>query len=251
MTKTAVAKTEQNAVVAYDDDLEALLAANAGAGVSSDPAHNTIPMVYVLQTNSPQVNKRNDKYVTNAEPGDLWLKNGATPVIKGTEGVLFQPCHLDWKWVEWKPNREGFVTTHDVRPNEATQQHLDPTDDRMSWVLPNGNLLVETCYVYGLVNFEFPYVIPLSSSGFRVARDWNTDIRNRKHNGKPLPVFGTKYMLKTVLRTNNKGEWFTLGFEFVEGLPTAEQVRTGLDFFKAVSSGEKKAAQEEATEVPF
>lgn len=250
MAKNEVTVAATTDVAQVDAELEALLEANAGAGVSTDPSHNTIPMIYVLQTNSPQVNKRNDKYVNGAEPGDLWLKNGITPVIKGTEGVMFQPCHLDWKWVEWRPNREGFVGTHDSRPAEAKQELLNPgEDDRTQWVLPSGNLVVETCYVYGLIDMEQPYVIPLSSSGFRVARDWNTDIRNRKFHGKTLPVFGTKYRLKTVLRSNNKGEWFTLGFEFVEGLPTAQQVKQGLEFFKSVSTGEKRAESE--TEVPF
>lgn len=244
--------TAANTAVSDNSELEALLAANAGAGTSSDPEHNTIPMIYVLQTNSPQVNKRNDKYVKDAEPGDLWLKNGVTPVVKGTEGVLFQPCHLQWAWVEWKPNREGFVAAHNTRPADASQQQTDPNDDRLSWVRSNGNLVVETCYVYGLINMHQPYVIPLSSSGFRVARDWNTDIRNRKHNGRTLPVFGTKYKLKTVLRNNAKGEWFTLGFEFVEGLPSADEVKNGLDFFKSVSAGEKRAEQPHVEEeIPF
>jgi hypothetical protein len=49
-----------------------------------------------------------------------------------------------------------------------------------------------------------------------------------------------------VLRSNNKGEWFTLGFDFIPQLPSPAAVRNGLDLFKAISSGEKKAEAEQS-----
>lgn len=253
MAKNEVTTANNTAVA--DADLDSLLNEFAGAGTSASAEHNTIPMIYVLQTNSPQVNKRGDAYIQNAEAGDLWLKNAASPIVKGTEGTIFQPVHFQWAWVEWKPNRGGFVATHSERPADADQKQLDPDDDRMSWVRSNGNLVVETCYVYGLVNMDLPYVIPLSSSGFKVARDWNTNARARKHNGKPLPLFATKYRLTTVFRSNDRGEWFTLGFNFDEGLPSKEQIMNGLEFFKSVSTGEKRAEAPHVeggdTEIPF
>jgi hypothetical protein len=252
MTKNALKTAESTAVATTEVD--DLLAEFAGAGTSSDAAHNVVPMVYVLQTNSPQVNKRGDAYVNGAEPGDLWLKNAVSPIVKGTEGVLFQPVSFQWAWVEWKPNRGGFVGTHLERPSDAAQKQLAPDDDRLQWVRANGNQVVETCYVYGLVDMELPYVIPLSSSGIKVAREWNTNARARKHNGKALPLFGTKYKLKTVFRSNERGEWFTLGFDFDEGLPTKEQIYNGFEFFKSIDSGEKRAEAphaESESEIPF
>lgn len=228
--------------------VESLLDQYAGAGSSAAAEHNTIPMVYVLQTNSPQVNKRGDAYVDGAEAGDLWVKNGVTPVRKGEEGFTFIPCMFQWSFVEWRPNREGFVASHPRRPVEATQQQLDPNDERMSWVMPNGNIVVDTCYVFGLVDETTTYVIPLSSSNYRVARDWNTDVRNRKHNGNPLPVFATRYQVKTTFRSNAKGEWFTLAFQFIEGMPSVDKMQTGLEFFKAVNAGVKAPV---ASETPF
>ena len=244
--------TTSSTEVALSTEMEAFLAANAGAGTSADPEHNTIPMIYVLQTNSPQVNKRNDKYVNGAEPGDLWLKSGATPIIKGTEGVMFQPCYFQYVWVEWKPNREGFVTSHKKRPIDAEQKQMDPNDDRLFWVRPNGNQVIETCYVYGFVDMKYPYVIPLSSSGYRVAREWNADVRNKVYNDKTLPAWATRYRLKTVLRNNSKGEWFTLGFEYVPGFPTDSQLRNGKDFESGIETGEKRTEQPHSEDnIPF
>lgn len=252
MAKNEVTAVETKSMALLE--VEDLLNEFAGAGTSAAVEHNTVPMIYVLQSNSPQVNKRGDAYVQDAEPGDLWLKNGINPIVKGTEGVLFQPVHMQWSWVEWKPSRGGFVGTHSERPEDAEQKQLDPNSDRMTWVRGNGNEVVETCYVYGLVNMELPYVIPLSASGFRVARDWNTNARARKYNGKPLPLFATKYHLTTNFRSNEKGEWFTLGVSFSEGLPTKEQILNGMEFFKSVSSGAKRAETPHAeadADIPF
>jgi hypothetical protein len=255
MAKNEVATTAGNNEV-VNLEIDALLTEFAGAGTSSDAAHNTIPLVYVLQSNSPQVNKRGDAYLPDAEPGDLWFRNAEKPIVNGTEGVIFQPVHFAWAWVEWRPNRQGFVAAHGERPADAKHQQLDPNDDRLSWVRSNGNIVVETAYVYGLVNCETPYVIPLSSSGFSVARNWNTLARARKHNGKTPPLFATKYRLSTAYRSSDKGDWFVLSVAIDEGFPTKEQMLSGLEFYKSVSSGEKKAeAQQDhtvtETDVPF
>ena len=246
---------EQNALATTN--IDDLLAEYAGAGTSADTAPNVVPLLYVLQSNSPAVNKRGDGYVDGAEPGDIWLRNATTPIIKGDEGVLFQPVMFQWSYVEWKPNRGGLVGVHAERPANAVQKQLDPNDDRLSWVTPEGNTVVDTCYVYGLINCDLPFVIPLSSSGYRVARDWNTQARARKHNGKPLPLFATQWRLKTAFRSNDRGEWFVLNPVFEESRPTNEQILAGLEFFKSVSSGERKAEAESVAgstvdeEIPF
>jgi hypothetical protein len=240
-------------------DIEDILAEYAGAGTSSAPEHNIVPLLYVLQSNSPAVNKRGDGYVDGAEPGDIWLRNGASPIVKGDVGVMFQPVMFQWSYVEWKPNRGGLVAVHDKRPTNAVQRKLDPSDDRLSWVTPDGNTVVDTCYVYGLIDFEEPYVIPLSSSGYRVARGWNSQAQGKKHEktGKLLPAFATKWRLKTKFKTNDRGDWFILDPVFEEGQPTVQQVINGLQFFKSISSGERKAEAESVAsstvdeEIPF
>src|SRR6202035_3091033 len=48
--------------------------ADAGRGVSTAQEDNQVPLIYVLQPLSPQVDKRSEQYVEGAEPGDLWLR---------------------------------------------------------------------------------------------------------------------------------------------------------------------------------
>lgn len=246
---------EQTAVATTS--IDDILREYAGAGTSAAAEHNVVPLLYVLQSNSPSVNKRGDSYVEGAEPGDIWLRNANTPIIKGDVGVMFQPVAFQFSFVEWKPNRGGLVAVHAKRPANAVQKQLDPNDDRLSWVTPEGNTVVDTCYVYGLIDFEHPFVIPLSSSGYRVARDWNSQARAKKKNGEQLPLFATQWRLKTAFRSNERGEWFVLSPQFVEGQPTDEQIINGLEFLKSVNSGTHKAEAESATqstadeEIPF
>ena len=60
---------------------------DAGKGVSTAQEDNLVPLIYVLQANSPQVNKRDERYIEGAEPGDFWLRNAPQPIVKGAEGV--------------------------------------------------------------------------------------------------------------------------------------------------------------------
>src|SRR5258708_4431967 len=72
-----------------DEDLLNALKSSPG-GLSKDQADNLIPFIYVLQPLSPQVMKGDAARIEGAEAGDIWLRNG--PVIKGEDGMLFQPC---------------------------------------------------------------------------------------------------------------------------------------------------------------
>jgi hypothetical protein len=53
-----------------------ITAAMAGRGVSFKPEDQLIPLITVLQANSPQCNARLPKYVDGAEAGRFWLRNG-------------------------------------------------------------------------------------------------------------------------------------------------------------------------------
>lgn len=249
MTKDAVALVQPTELINPEDELDSILESYSGAGTSTKQEHISIPLIYVLQSNSPQVGERNPLHIENAKPGDLWLRNAASPIVSGMDGLIFQPVHFQWVVVEWKPEREGFVQIHEHRPEDAVEQlkDKDDPDSGKQWVRStNHNIVTDTCYVYGLVDMEIPYVIPLSSTGYRVARDWNTDLLNRKRNGKILPVFATKYKLRTIFRTNKKGDWFSLAFNFIPELLSIENVKRGLELFKSVSSGERRAEQEES-----
>src|SRR4051812_20868508 len=88
-----------------DDQLPAemmeLYEGDAGQGVSTSVEDNLVPFVGILQAQSPQVLKRNPKYVEGAEASDIFLTS-LNRYWKGETGILFQPCAFGREFVEWR-----------------------------------------------------------------------------------------------------------------------------------------------------
>lgn len=232
--------------------LKERMAQDAGKGVSTDQADNQVPLIYVLQKGSPQVDPESNDYIQGAQAGDIWLRGAPNPIVKGSVGVPFQPCYFSKDWVQWVPREagKGFVGRTPERPAEA-KQIKDPTKpNKIIWRLPNGNDVVETRNHAGWVMADFgvmPYVIPLSSTGHTVSRNWMFQMNTKKDDtGKTVPSFATKYLLKTRRRENKDGTWYILDVHDAGYVETAEDYERGKKLFEAFASGEKQAAVPEA-----
>ena len=59
-----------------------------------------LPFLKVLGQLSPEVNKRDGKYVEGAEPGMI-LNSVTNEVFDGTKGVQVLPVFYERKYVEW------------------------------------------------------------------------------------------------------------------------------------------------------
>jgi hypothetical protein len=192
--------------------------ADAGEGTTQAAEDNLVPLLYVLQGLSPQVNKRNDAYIEGAEVGDIWLKNAPQPVFKGNEGVIFIPCHYSRCHVEWIPRDSGggFVTRHFTIPKEAIDTG-EKAAGKPIYEMPNGNTLVDTVNRTGFAimpdGLALPYMIPMKSTNITVSRAWNSIINQKQKHGLILPSYSWRYRLTTVYRKNDKGEWYLLHAE--------------------------------------
>jgi hypothetical protein len=232
-----------------DDKVEA----DAGRGISTDQADNLVPLIYLLQTNSPQVNQRNEKYVDGAAPGDIWLRNSDTPIIRGDEGIVFQPCHFQVSYNEWVPREDngGFVGVHlSVPPNAKCGE--DPTKPgKVYWEMPNGNEIIETRTYRGFVILPdgraLPYSLPFSGTGHTAAKTMMfLSNQQRTTKGTKPALWSCFYRLKTQLRKNKLGEFFnfTVANAGVNGktawVQTAEEYERGRALYEAFESGAKK-----------
>jgi hypothetical protein len=252
----AVATTAANAALpAY---LKDQVEQDANKGTSQNADDNIVPLIYVLQAQSPQCNKRSPDYVEGAETGALWLRNSGLPAISGETGIIFQPCFFQKDWVEWKPNRGGFAGRHPTRPEEAEEKTgLDPNDpERIFWVLPNGNIVQETRYHIGIVYLEdgrtMPYVIPLSGSGHTVSKSWMFLMNSKTVGpGKVAPSFAALYRLKTRPTSNAKGEWMILDVTDAGWVANTDDYERGKRLHDQFVEGEKQIAEDEtAHEAP-
>ena len=60
-----------------------------------------LPFLKILGQLSPEVNKRDGKYVQGAEPGMIY--NSVTnELFDGEKGVEVIPCHYKLEYIEWK-----------------------------------------------------------------------------------------------------------------------------------------------------
>lgn len=277
-------KQETAPANAMSEELRKLAEQNVGAGSSAAKEDNLIPLIYVLQGLSPQVNKRNDAYIDGAEAGDVWLRNASKPIVKGTEGIIFQPCHFSKNWVEWVPREDGGgrrgiydfdALIHEKKVNEGKEfdrAHLKTKDGDIElkvsykdgnpnvpiYKLPNGNELVETRYHTGFVvdgEASLPYVISFKSTGHTVSREWMGKIlQHNSVNGRdPDPAWLYFYRLKTRHRKNKEGEWFifSVSEERADGkerVASVDEYRRGLGLYNAMIAGEKQVGEEENDE---
>jgi hypothetical protein len=212
-----------------------------GAGTSQKAEDNVVPLVYILQSNSPQVGSRNPEYIQDAAPGDIWLRNAPVPVIDGELGIVVQPCFFAKHIVEWVPRSAGggFVASHADMPSDAEEYTHPETGAKKLRRKSNGNDLVETRY-HGVLIDGAPYIIPFSSTGHTVSRGWMQLMNNFKlPSGKTAPSWLHRYRLTTKVRSNKAGEWFVFNVAHLGPVATADEFREGEMLFKMLSSGEK------------
>lgn len=245
-----IAKTEA-AKVPSNVDVSALMEQDAGAGVSTDIADNIVPLVYILQSLSPQVLKQKPEYIKDAEAGNIWPRGEKTVWDGEEEGVEVVPVFFSKCWIEWRPNREGFAGRHAERPAEAVQTP-DPKDPKiMKWVLPNGNTVQESrehvVLVIGKYDDPVPFVVPFSGSNHGASRSW-MGLMNRKKTpkGNKAASFAYKYVLKTVPKSNDKGDWFGYAVEDTGEMVEPEEYLLARDIHNDFAGGKLVAGDHEA-----
>lgn len=257
-------------------EMEALIGQDAGKGVSRAAYDNIVPLIYVLQPLSPQVDERSPLYIPGAKAGDIWLRDAPDPIIKGDDGFLFQPCFFWRDIVEWVPRERGggyvdrYPLDSELEEMEVAAERLGaravPDEDnpkRINWMTNEGNDLTETRYHAGFVHRNggtMPFVIPLSSTGHTVSRRWMFMIGNRMTpSGTPLPSWAGVYRLPTIQKSNSSGRWFQFEPKFenlVDGLQDALDGKNpkwqpgrfwnlGRELHEAFAAGTKQAAAPE------
>ena len=86
-----------------------------------------LPFLKVLGQLSPEVNKRDGKYVEGAEPGMI-LNTVTNEVFDGTKGIDVLPVFYERKYVEWQDRGEGKgapVAIHDASSDIMSQTTRD------------------------------------------------------------------------------------------------------------------------------
>lgn len=237
--------------------------ADAGKGYSAKAEDSLVPMIRILQSLSPELKPNNDKYIRGAEVGDILLKSALEPLVKAEKGIVVQPCAFEHCWVEWTPRSKGggFVARYPLNARPETIERPNPENPTKTklYVKATGNELLDTRYHYVLVDGR-PFVIPFSSTGHTVSREWTQLIKNLGLG----PAWERKYRLMPKLRTKMENEWYVFSIDVLRDanlvpiyVETEEEYLAGRAFHDAIVSGEKTAEADEVNQeaesntVPF
>ena len=217
-----------------------------------------LPFLKVLGQLSPEVNKRDGKYVEGAEPGMI-LNTVTNEIFDGTKGIDIIPAFYERKYVEWQDRGEGKgspVAIHDASSDIMSTTTRDKSfKDR----LPNGNYLENTANHYVVVLGDSPQtaLISMKATQLKISRKWNSIMMGIKLQGKnglfTPPTYSHIYNLKTVQMSNDKGTWF--GWDVTKVGPVTDKSIYDIakNFAERVGKGEVQAkhGSEETSSTPY
>lgn len=230
-----VATTTGTALKTADVDVTLLMKQDSGKGVSTAAEDNIIPLIYKLHTSSPQVLKQKPEYIKDAVAGMIWPR-GSKTLIDGEEtGMPFIPVAFKKWWMEWGAERgEGlfgrheYVSTDENKGRPDAEWVEDPkAKGQGDWVMENTHVLVETREHAGLALIDGswqPAVVSMTSTDHSSSRMWMGLMKNKKIPGtdQRAPSFAYVYCLKTVAKSNDKGDWH--GWQVEDGTGDGEVV---------------------------
>jgi|TARA_R100001460_G_scaffold42670_8_gene78861 hypothetical protein len=218
-----------------------------------------MPFLRVLGQLSPEINKRDAKYVEGAEAGMIF--NTVTKqTYDGETGLNVIPCGYKREYVEWSDRGEGTsapVAIHPVSSGiiKETTRGSDYKDR-----LPNGNYLENTASYFVLTESMEQALITMKSTQLKVSRNWNSmmsSIKLKGKNGLFVPAaYSHVYKLSTVQQSNDKGTWFGWNIEKVGPVQDKNLYEAAKQFSAsvnntAVNHGEGDAKSKAQDSVPF
>ena len=236
-----LATKKEGALATFDMEADA---AQGAQNISQEDL--ALPFLKILGQLSPEVNKRDGKYVEGAEPGKII--NTVTNQLYDKVSVI--PCHYKRQYVEWQDR--GTSTGAPVAIHDADSDIISQTTRGKDYKdrLPNGNYLENTASHFVLIDGENPEtaLISMKSTQLKVSRKWNSMMMGIKMQGKnglfTPPTYSHIYNLSTVQMSNDKGTWF--GWDVSKAGPIANKDMYDMakNFAISVGKGEVEAKPE-------
>ena len=172
-----------------------------------------LPFLKILGQLSPEVNKRDGKYVEGAEPGMIY-NSVSGELYDGVKGIDVIPCFYKLEYIEWKDRGEGLGAPVAIYDSSSDIMSKTKPDANYKDRLPNGNYIEKTASHFVIVAGDSPStaLISMKSTQLKISRKWNSmmsGIKMKGANGMFTPAsFSHIYKLKTTQMSNDKGTWF-------------------------------------------
>ena len=205
-----------------------------------------LPFLKILGQLSPEVNKRDGKYVEGAEPGMIY-NSVSGDLYDGVKGIDVIPCFYKLEYIEWKDRGEGPGAPVAIYDSSSDIMSKTKPDANYKDRLPNGNYIEKTASHFVIVSGDSPStaLISMKSTQLKISRKWNSmmsGIKMKGANGMFTPAsFSHIYKLKTTQMSNDKGTWF--GWEVSKVGPVTDKglYDQAKAFSENISKGSVKA----------
>ena len=205
-----------------------------------------LPFLKILGQLSPEVNKRDGKYVEGAEPGMIY-NSVSGDLYDGVKGIDVIPCFYKLEYIEWKDRGEGPGAPVAIYDSSSDIMSKTKPDANYKDRLPNGNYIEKTASHFVIVSGDSPStaLISMKSTQLKISRKWNSmmsGIKMKGANGMFTPAsFSHIYKLKTTQMQNDKGTWF--GWEVNKVGPVTDKglYDQARSFSESISKGSVKA----------
>jgi len=236
-----VTTKKEGALATFDMEADA----NQGAqNISQEDL--ALPFLKILGQLSPEVNKRDGKYVEGAEPGKII--NTVTNQLFDKLQVV--PVFYKRQYIEWQDR--GTSTGAPVAIHEADSDIVSQTTRGKDYKdrLANGNYLENTASHFVLTVGDNPStaLISMKSTQLKVSRKWNSMMMGIKMQGKnglfTPPTYSHIYNLSTVQMSNDKGTWFGWDVSKVGPVEQKDLYDMAKTFAVSVGKGEVEAKPE-------
>jgi len=205
-----------------------------------------LPFLKILGQLSPEVNKRDGKYVEGAEPGMIF-NSVSGELYDGVKGINVIPAFYKLEYIEWKDRGEGPGAPVAIYDSSSDVMSKTKPDANYKDRLPNGNYIEKTASHFVIITGDSPStaLISMKSTQLKISRKWNSmmsGIKLKGQNGLFTPAsFSHIYRLKTTQMSNDKGTWF--GWEVSKVGPITDQslYQQAKTFSESISKGSVRA----------
>ena len=233
--------------------------ADAGQGIANIKQEDlALPFLKVLGQLSPEVSKRDAKYVEDAQPGMI-INSVTNELYDGEKGVQVLPVYYKRQQIEWQDRGESKgapVNIYDAGDDIPKTTRDKSNKDRLA----NGNYLENTVshFVVLLGNTPTTALISMKATQLKISRKWNSMMMGIKMQGKnglfTPPTYSHIYKLKTVQQSNDKGTWFGWDVSKVGPIADKEIYEIAKGFSNNVAKGAvvaKHGDPQSKEETPF
>ena len=202
-----------------------------------------LPFLKVLGQLSPEVNKRDGKYVEGAEPGKII--NTVTSELYDTVNIV--PVFYKRQYVEWQDRGQSTGAPVAIHDPDSDIVGTTTRDKSYRDRLPNGNYLENTANHFVILLGKSPTtaLVSMKATQLKVSRKWNSMMMGIRMQGKnglfTPPTYSHIYNLKTVQMSNDKGTWFGWDVSKVGPVTDKSVYDTAKTFAERVGKGEVQA----------